>query len=248
MDGRARLLCNPERLDEIGTSKSGVRRFAVPQCAPIRVVVGEDEPLFREGVVHVLREAGFDVVAAVGDAGDLVRKTHAHAPDIAVVDIQMPPHHDNDGLLAAQEIRATAPTTAVLVLSQFLEERYAVDLLSDRPQGVGYLVKDRVADVEGFVDAVRRVARGGSAIDPEVVGQLVERRRRHDPIDELSCREREVLALMAEGKSNQGIAEALFVTVSAVERHVTSIFTKLGVAREEHCHRRVLAVLRYLSR
>ena len=141
----------------------------------------------------------------------------------------------------------TVPSTAVLVLSQFLEEQYAVDLLGGRPEGVGYLLKDRVADVEGFIDAVRRVARGGSAIDPEVVGQLVGRRRRHDPIDELSCREREVVALMAEGKSNRGIAEALFVTVSAVERHVTSIFAKLGLPREEQGHRRVLAVLRYLQ-
>jgi DNA-binding NarL/FixJ family response regulator len=246
MSAGHRLLINRERLDEVPTVQIGVYRSDLDERPQIRVVVGEDQPLFREGVVHVLREAGLDVVAVAGDARDLVRKTRAYAPDIAIVDIQMPPNHADDGLLAAHEIRANMPTTAVLVLSQFLEEQYAVDLLDGRPEGVGYLLKDRVADVEGFIDAVRRVARGGSAIDAEVVGQLVGRRRRHDPIDELSCREREVVALMAEGKSNRGIAEALFVTVSAVERHVTSIFTKLGIAHEEHGHRRVLAVLRYL--
>lgn len=242
-----RLPIKNERLDGFANVQIGVNSFDVDERPPIRVVVGEDQPLFREGVVHVLREAGLDVVAVAGDARDLVRTTRAHAPDIAIVDIQMPPNHGDDGLLAAHEIRATMPTTAVLVLSQFLEEQYAVDLLAGRPEAVGYLLKDRVADVEGFVDAVRRVARGGSAIDPEVIDQLVGRRRRHDPIDELSSREREVLALIAEGNSNGGIADALFVTVSAVERHVTSIFTKLGLPREDRSHRRVLAVLRYLQ-
>jgi DNA-binding NarL/FixJ family response regulator len=165
-----------------------------------------------------------------------------------VVDIQMPPDYSDDGLRAAREIRRMEPSVAVLVLSQFLEDRYAIDLLGNRPEGVGYLLKDRVADIDSFTDAVRRVAAGGSVIDAEVVGRLVDRRRGHNPIDQLTCREREVLALIAEGQSNQGIAEHLFVTVSAVERHVTSIFAKLGLSQEDHCHRRVLAVLRYLHR
>lgn len=198
--------------------------------------------------MHVLRQAGFGVVAAAGDAGDLVRKSRAYSPDVAVVDIQMPPNLGDDGLLAAQELRATEPGIGVLVLSQYLEDRYALDLVGDRPEGVGYLLKHRVADVGTFVDAVRQVARGGSVIDAEVVGRLVGRRRGHDPLDELSPREREVLASMAEGMSNHAIATALFVTVSAVERHVTSIFAKLRVPREEDAHRRVLAVLRYLRR
>ena len=209
-----------------------------------RVVVAEDQPLFREGVVHVLREADFDVVAAAGDARDLVRKARAHSPDVAVIDIQMPPDFDDDGLRAAQEIRATQPSIGVLVLSQFLEDRYPVDLLGDRPEGVGYLLKDRVTDVPCFVDAVRRVARGGSVIDAEVVGRLVSGRGGPDPLDVLTCRERAVLDLMAQGNSNRGIADALVITESAVERHVTSIFSKLGLPHD--AHRRVLAVLEYL--
>lgn len=209
--------------------------------------MGEDQPIFREGVIHVLRESGFDVVASAADAGDLVRKVRAHSPDIAVIDIQMPPTFSDDGLQAAQEIRTIEPPIAVLVLSQFLEDRYAVDLLGDRPQGVGYLLKNRLADVEGFTDAVRRVAHGGSVIDAEVVRRLVGSRGVHHPIDDLSGREREVLGLMAEGKSNRGIAEAQFVTVSAVERNVTRIFAKLELPHEGGEHRRVLAVLRYLQ-
>jgi DNA-binding NarL/FixJ family response regulator len=199
-------------------------------------------------VVHVLQDAGLDVVAAVGDARDLVRKARAHSPDVAVVDIRMPPNSTDDGLRAAQEIRTMDPTIAVLVVSQFLEEGYAIELLGDRSDGVGYLLKDHVVDAEGFVDAVRQVARGGSVIDAEVVDLLITRRRRHDPVAKLTGREREVLALMAEGKSNQGIAEALFVTVSAVERHVTNIFARLGLPHEGQNHRRVLAVLRHLHR
>jgi DNA-binding NarL/FixJ family response regulator len=214
--------------------------------SPMRVVVGEDQPLFREGVVHVLREAGLDVVAVADNARDLVRKTRAHLPDIVIIDIQMPPDFQDDGLSAAREIRTIEPSIAVLVLSQFLEDRYAIALLGDRPEGVGYLLKDRLADVGTFTDAVYRVARGGSAIDAAVVGRLVDRRSRHDPIDELTSRERDVLGLMAEGRSNQGIAGTLVVTVSAVERHVTNIFVKLGLPREAQDHRRVLAVLRYL--
>jgi DNA-binding NarL/FixJ family response regulator len=213
-------------------------------ASPIRVIVGEDQALFREGVVHVLRESGFDVVGSAADARDLVRKARAHSPDVAVVDIQMPPNFDDDGLRAAQEIRATNPAIAVLVLSQFLEDRYVIDLLRERPEGVGYLLKSRVADVGTLTDAVRRVACGGSVIDATVVAQLVGRRR-HNPIDDLTPREREVLDLIAQGKSNQGIAEALVVTISAVERHVTSIFAKLELSSEPQDHRRVLAVLRY---
>jgi DNA-binding NarL/FixJ family response regulator len=216
--------------------------------AMISVVVGEDQPLFRAGVVHVLKTSGFDVVAATGDAEDLVRQTRAHSPDLAVVDIQMPPNLRDDGLRAALEIRAIDPTIAVLILSHFLEDQYALALLDDRPEGTGYLLKDRVFDVESFVEAVRRVSRGGSVVDSEVVGRLVGHRQRHDPIDELTRRERDVLRLMAEGKSNRGIAEDLIVTVSAVERHVTSIFATLGLHRDTHEHRRVVAVLRYLQR
>jgi DNA-binding NarL/FixJ family response regulator len=214
--------------------------------SPIRVVVGEDQPLFREGLVHVLRGAGFEVVGCAGDALDLVRKVRAHTPDVAVVDIQMPPHFEDDGLLAAKEIRASVPSVAILVLSQFLEDRYAVDLLGDGPEGVGYLLKDRVADVAMLADAVTSVARGGSVVDPQVVGLLVGRRRRRDPLDDLTRRERDVLALMAQGKTNRGIADSLVVTVSAVERHVTSIFVKLGYGGDHDGHRRVLAVLGYL--
>lgn len=194
----------------------------------------------------MLTAAGFDVVAATGNAEDLVRKALAHAPDVIVVDIQMPPGFTDDGLRAAREIRAARPATAVLVLSQFLEDRYAIELLDDRPEGKGYLLKDRIADAESFADAVRRVARGGSVIDAEVVGRLVGQRRADDPLDTLTNREREVLGLMAQGRSNQGIADELVVTVSAVERHVTSIFSRLGLPRDTQEHRRVLAVLQYL--
>jgi DNA-binding NarL/FixJ family response regulator/signal transduction histidine kinase len=218
----------------------------VRTSSPIRVVVGEDQPIYRDGVVHVLREAGFDVVAMAGNAEELVRKARAHSPVVVVVDIQMPPTFSDDGLQAAHEIRTGDPKVAILVLSQFLEDQYAIDLLSDRPEGVGYLLKHRLADLESFTDAVRRVARGGSVVDAEVVSRLVGRRRRDDPLDGLTPREGEILALMAEGKSNKGIAEELVITVSAVERHVTSIFAKLGLPRKSEKHRRVLAVLQYL--
>lgn len=213
---------------------------------PIRVVVAEDQPLVCQGVVHVLRDYGFDVVASAADADDLVRKARAHLPDVAVIDIQMPPNLGDDGLQAARQIRSFGSGIAVLILSQFVEDRYAIDLIGDRPEGVGYLLKDGVADARSFADAVRRVARGGSVIDSEVVARLVGRRRRRGPLDELTHREREVLELMAEGLSNHGIADRLGVTVSGVERHVTSIFVKLGLGPEPETHRRVLAVLRYL--
>ena len=224
-----------------------VRVVSLNAHTPIRVVVGEDQPLFREGVVHALRGAGLDVVATTGDAEDLVRKTQAHAPDIALVDIQMPPHFADDGLQAAKEIRAADPRVGVLLLSHYLEDRYVAELLADRPQGVGYLLKGRVTEIEGFVDAVRRVAHGGSVIDPEVLGRLVGRRRGGDPLGGLTPREREVLGLMAQGKSNRGIAEGLVVTDSAVERHVTNIFSKLDLPMDAQDHRRVLAVLRYVG-
>jgi DNA-binding NarL/FixJ family response regulator len=212
----------------------------------VRVVVADDSVLLREGIVRILGDSGFDVVGQAGDAEDLVRKVAAHKPDVAIVDVRMPPTNTDDGLRAAQKIRAEHPKTGVLVLSQYIEEGYALELLSENAEGVGYLLKDRVADVERFTESVRRVGEGGSALDPEVVAQLLGRRRREDPLEELSPREREVLELMAEGRSNHAIAEALVVTERAVEKHVTSIFGKLKLPPTAEDHRRVLAVLRYL--
>ena len=212
----------------------------------MRVVVADDSVLLREGVVRLLEDSGFEVVAQAGDAEDLIRKVKAHKPDVAVVDIRMPPTNTDDGLRAALEIRAELPDTGVLVLSQYVEEGYALDLVGDSAGGVGYLLKDRVADVERFVDSVKRVADGGSALDPEVVSQLVGRARRDDPLDQLTPREREVLELMAEGRSNHAIAEHMIVTERAVEKHVTSIFGKFGLAPAPEDHRRVLAVLAFL--
>ncbi len=209
-------------------------------------MVADDSVLLREGVVRLLEENGFEVVGQAGDADDLIRKVKAHKPDVAVVDIRMPPTNTDDGLRAALEIRAELPDTGVLVLSQYVEEGYALDLVGDSAGGVGYLLKDRVADVERFVDSVRRVAEGGSALDPEVVSQLVGRARRDDPLAELTPREREVLELMAEGRSNNAIAEHMIVTERAVEKHVTSIFGKLGLTPASEDHRRVLAVLAFL--
>ena len=220
---------------------------AVPVKTTTRVVVGEDQPLYREGVIHVLREAGLDVVAEAGNADDLIRKTRAHRPDVAVIDIRMPPSFSDDGLRAAREIRSIQPSVAVLMLSQFLDTRYAIELLSDRPGGVGYLLKDRLVETTSFVDAVRHVARGGSMIDPEVIGHVLGRRRGARPLDTLTAREREVLGLMAEGLSNEGIAERLVVTISAVERHITSLFNKLGLNGDRRSHRRVHAVLSFLE-
>jgi DNA-binding NarL/FixJ family response regulator len=212
----------------------------------VRVVVGEDEPLFREGIVRVLEQAEFEMVGVAGDAPDLLRKTGAHKPDVVVTDIEMPPEKTDDGLRAAIEIRRTRPKTGVVVLSQYLEDRYPLELVGDRAEGVGYLLKQRVGDLKLFVDSVRRVAAGGTALDPQVVQRMVGRRRAASPLDELTPREREVMTLMAEGRSNTGIAEELIVTVPAVERHVTSIFDKLGLLQTREDHRRVLAVLQYL--
>jgi DNA-binding NarL/FixJ family response regulator len=219
----------------------------VAQPARIRVLVGEDQPIVREGIVRVLQSSGFEVIGTAADARELVRKARADRPDVVVTDIQMPPDHTDDGLRAALEIRAAEPDVGVLVLSQFLEDRYAFDLVADGAQGVGYLLKEKVGDLRVFTDAVSRVAEGGSALDPDVVGRLVGRRRRSSPIDSLTKREAEVLALIAEGLSNAGVAQELVVTVGAVERHVTSIFDKLGLQQSPEQHRRVLAVLNYLQ-
>jgi DNA-binding NarL/FixJ family response regulator len=210
--------------------------------------VGEDQPIVREGIVRVLEAAGIEVVSVAGDAVELLGKARAYRPDVVVTDIQMPPDHTDDGLRAAQAIRASLPGTGVLVLSQYLEDRYALDLVGDRADGVGYLLKERVGDLATFVEAVRRVASGGSWLDPLVVERMVGRRRVAGPIERLTPREREVLGLMAQGLSNQGIADQLVVTVAAVERHVTSIFAKLDLLAETQLHRRVLAVLRFLER
>jgi len=213
---------------------------------PIRVVIGEDDVLLREGISRILEGAGLEVVAQTGDAQDFLRRARAHRPDVAVVDVQMPPNNEDDGLRAALELRSEHPETGVLVLSQHFEESYAVDLIGDHAEGVGYLLKERVGDVSVFIDAVRRVAQGGTALDPEIVGRMLGRRRVSGPLDELSPRERDVLREMAEGKSNRGIAEALVVSEAAVEKHVTGIFRKLEIEPAATEHRRVLAVLRYV--
>ena len=210
------------------------------------MVVGEDQPIVREGIVHVLQDSGFEVVGTAENARDLVRITGAQRPDVVVTDIQMPPDNTDDGLRAALEIRATVPSVGVLVLSQFLEDRYAMDLVADSAEGVGYLLKENISDLRMFTEAVRRVASGGSALDPNVVARLVSRKRKAGPLDNLTPRERDVLALVAEGRSNAGVAQELVVSVAAVERHVTSIFDKLGLHQSPEQHRRVLAVLKYL--
>jgi DNA-binding NarL/FixJ family response regulator len=212
----------------------------------VRVVIAEDSVLLREGIARLLEESGFEVAGHAGDGEDLLRKVGAHKPDVAVVDIRMPPTHTDEGLRAAHRIRAEHPDTAVLVLSQYVEETYAFDLLSESTERTGYLLKDRIADIETFTDAVRRVASGGSALDPEVVGMLLGRRRREDPLAALTPREREVLGLMAEGRSNTAMADALVVSERAVEKHVTAIFSKLDLPPAVEDHRRVLAVLAFL--
>ena len=212
----------------------------------MRLVIAEDSVLLREGVVRLLEDAGFEVVAQTGSAQDLMLKVRSYSPDVVIVDIRMPPTHTDEGLRAAQEIREAHPDVGVLVLSQYVEPGYAMELLAESAEGVGYLLKDRVSDVAEFAAAVRRVGEGGSALDPAIVSQLVGRRRREDPIDTLTAREREVLELMAEGRSNSGIAERLVVTERAIEKHVTSIFGKLRLPPASEDHRRVLAVLAFL--
>src|SRR6476659_2893887 len=213
----------------------------------LRVVVADDSVLLREGLARLLEESGFEVAAQAGDAEDLLRKVGAHKPDVAVVDVRMPPTHTDEGLRAAHRIRADHPGVGVLVLSQYVEEAYALDLLAQSTESTGYLLKDRISDVDSFTDAVRRVANGGSALDPEVVALLLGRRRREDPLASITPREREVLGLMAEWRSNAAIAEALVVTERAVEKHVTSIFSKLDLTPAAEDHRRVLALLRDLQ-
>jgi DNA-binding NarL/FixJ family response regulator len=213
----------------------------------VRVIVADDSTLLREGVVRLLEEAGFEVAGQAADGEELLRKVRAHKPDVAVVDVRMPPTHTDEGLRAAREIRAELPEVGVLVLSQYVEVAYARELLAESAEGLGYLLKDRVADVAALTEAVRRVGEGGSALDPEVVSQMLGRRRRDDPLAELTPREREVLGLMAEGRSNAAIAAELVVTERAVEKHVTGIFSKLELTASGEDHRRVLAVLRFLD-
>jgi DNA-binding NarL/FixJ family response regulator len=212
----------------------------------VRVVIAEDSGLLRQGLVRLLGDSGFEVVAQVGDGPGLVEAVDRHRPDVCVVDVRMPPTHRDEGLRAALEARRLVPGLPVVILSQYVEERYAGELLESGADGVGYLLKDRVADVGDFVDALRRVAAGGTVLDPEVVAQLLARRRRDDPLETLTPREREVLGLMAEGRSNAHIARSLVVTDGAVEKHVRNIFGKLGLPASDSNHRRVLAVLAYL--
>ncbi len=213
----------------------------------MRVVVADDSTLLREGVVRLLEDAGLEVVGQAGDAEELLRKVRAHRPDVAVVDVRMPPTHTDEGLRAAQEIRAELPGVSVLVLSQYVEAAYASELLAESAEGLGYLLKDRVADADALADAVRRVGGGGSVLDPEVVSEMLGRSRRDDPLAALTPREREVLGLMAEGRTNAAIAAELVVTERAVEKHVTAIFAKLDLPASSEDHRRVLAVLRFLE-
>ena len=212
-----------------------------------KVVIGEDDVLMREGIARLLAEAGFEVAALAGDAEDFLRKALAHRPDIVVVDVRMPPERVDDGLRAALELRRRRASTGVLVLSQYYDEGYAVELIGRSAEGIGYLLKERVGDVDVFIDAVTRVAAGGTVLDTEIVGRMLGRRHEQGALDELTPREREVLAAMAEGKSNQGIAAAQFVSEAAVEKHVTSIFHKLQLTPTAGEHRRVMAVLRYLE-
>ena len=229
----------PSRFPPLSTLRKGFRGM--------RVVLADDSVLLREGIARLLEDAGFEIVAQSGTADDLLRHVGLHKPDVALVDIRMPPTQTDEGLRAAQQIRERWPETGVLVLSQYVEPAYAMELLGENAEGVGYLLKDRVSDVDEFASAVRRVGEGGSALDPAVVSQLVGRRRRDDPLEELTPREREVLELMAEGRSNQAIAERMVITLRAVEKHVTSIFGKLRLPATAEDHRRVLAVLTYLQ-
>jgi DNA-binding NarL/FixJ family response regulator len=212
----------------------------------MRIVIADDAVLLREGAARLLEDAGFDVVAQAGDAEDLLRKVRAHTPDVAIIDVRMPPENVDDGLRAALTIRDELPDVGILMLSQYVEDRYLGELLAGGAEGVGYLLKDRLADVDRLTEAVQRVAAGGSVLDPEVVAQMLGRARAEGPLDSLTEREREVLGRMAEGRTNRAIAEDLFVSERAVERHVTSIFTKLDLPTGEQDHRRVLAVLAYL--
>ena len=244
-----RGLERPERIHQLGEAEFPPLRADAADDglgARTRVVVADDTILLREGVARLLQDAGFEVVGQAGNGDELMLKVRSYKPDVAIVDIRMPPTHTDEGLRAAQEIREKHPGTGVLVLSQYVESGYALELLQGNAAGVGYLLKDRVSDIKEFAAAVKRVAEGGSALDPEIVSRLVGRRRGDDPLSQLTPREREVLELMAEGRSNQAIAEKMVVTLRAVEKHVTSIFGKLRLPADEADHRRVLAVLAYL--
>jgi DNA-binding NarL/FixJ family response regulator len=235
-----------EQRHERGSVDGAAAARGVDVIDRLRVVIAEDSVLLREGIARLLELADFEVVGQAGDAEDLLRKVGAHRPDVAVIDVRMPPTHTDEGLRAARRIRVEHPDTAVVVLSQYAEEAYALELLSETTERTGYLLKDRVADVDSFTEAVGRVATGGSALDPEVVALLLGRRRRQDPLAALTPREREVLGLMAEGRSNAAMADALIVTERAVEKHVTSILSKLDLPPAVEDHRRVLAVLAFL--
>jgi DNA-binding NarL/FixJ family response regulator len=213
---------------------------------PIRVAIGEDDVLLREGIARILSDAGIEVVCLSGDADDLLQRALAYRPDVVITDVQMPPKHADDGLRAAMELRRRSPQIGVLILSQFCEPSYVMDLVGDRPEGIGYLLKERVGDVAAFVDAVTRVAAGGSALDPEVVVRMLGRGNKQGPLQVLTPRELAVLAAMAEGLSNSGVAESLLISHASVEKHVTSIFRKLSIAPADNEHRRVQAVLTYL--
>jgi DNA-binding NarL/FixJ family response regulator len=213
----------------------------------MRVVIADDSVLLREGMARLLEDGGFEIVGQAGDADELMLKVRSWKPDVAIVDIRMPPTHTDEGLRAAKEIRESHPEVGVLVLSQYVETSYAMELLADSAEGVGYLLKDRVADVDDFAEAVRRVGEGGSALDPEIVSLLVGRRRGAGPLDDLTPREKEVIELMAEGLSNAAVAARMVVTERAVEKHVTNIFGKLRLPASPDSHRRVLAVLAFLQ-
>jgi DNA-binding NarL/FixJ family response regulator/class 3 adenylate cyclase len=245
---RLQGLAGPERIhqllaDDLPRDFPPLRNTISMLGAGITVALADDTILLREGVARLLADSGFDVVAQSDNPDDLLRHVGMHRPSVAIVDIRMPPTHTDEGLRAAREIRQRFPETGVLVLSQYVEAAYAMDLFAESTEGLGYLLKDRVADFQEFATAVRRVAEGGSALDPEVVGELLGRTRKDDPLERLTPREREVLELMAEGRSNQAIADRLFVTLRAVEKHVTSIFVKLDLPATTDDHRRVLAVL-----
>jgi DNA-binding NarL/FixJ family response regulator len=213
---------------------------------PLRVAIGEDDVLLREGIARILTGAGLDVVSQSGDADDLLQRALAYRPDVVVTDVQMPPRREDDGLRTAMELRRRSPRIGVLILSQFCEPAYVMDLVGERPEGVGYLLKERVGDVTAFIDAVRRVAAGGSALDPEVVVRMLGRRTKEGPLQLLTPRELGVLAAMAEGMSNSGVAHSLLISPASVEKHVTAIFRKLRIAPTDSEHRRVQAVLTYL--
>jgi DNA-binding NarL/FixJ family response regulator/class 3 adenylate cyclase len=246
-------LASPERIhqllaDDLPRDFPPLRNTISMLGAGISVVLADDTVLLREGIARLLAEAGFEVVAQSDNPDDLLRHVGMHKPGVAVVDIRMPPTHTDEGLRAAREIRERFPATSVLVLSQYVEAAYALDLFSESTERLGYLLKDRVADIQEFATAVRRVAEGGSVLDPAVVGELLGRSRQNDPLELLTPREREVLELMAEGRSNQAIADRMFVTLRAVEKHVTSIFSKLDLPATTDDHRRVLDVLAALQR